>query len=57
MESILKITPTVFIINHLSLILTGYFKGSVIAQYLSRDITQRFRIEAVDARTSAQTNK
>ena len=36
----------------LQVILAGYVIGSVIAQYLSRLMTQRFKMEAVDAKTS-----
>lgn len=33
-------------------IFMGYEKGSVMAQYLSNDITHKFRMEAVENRTS-----
>ena len=37
---------------YLSLILSGYVNGLVMAQYRSKEMAHRFRIEAVEANTS-----
>ena len=45
-------TMIISIAAFLQVILAGYVIGSLIAQYRSRLITQRFKMEAVEAKTS-----